>query len=200
MNTTLRGRLIFSISVAIVVTLTTTQYGLYVVMQRQLYKEFDQHLGAKARALAVLVEQRDNRIEVEFDQHPMQEFARSIRPEFYQVWHEDGSVISRSRRLNGDLTQLNGDRVVPLVMSLELPDKRPGRAAGIRFRPHLHNALPANTSIQDMNGRQPNPTDDDDADTLDLDTLDFASRPFVTLVVARDTQDLNESLANQRGC
>jgi two-component system heavy metal sensor histidine kinase CusS len=199
MNTTLRTRLVLSISAAIVITLAATQYGMYVMMRRQLYTEFDQHLGAKARALAVLVEQQGDRIEIEFQRHPMQEYARAIRPEYYQVWHEDGSVLSRSRRLKGDLTRLDGDRVIPLVAEFELPDKRPGRAAGIRFRPNLDGELPVtpNTPVRGADGRMPESgVDDDDADTLDLDTIDYAARPYVTLVIARDTQDLDASLAN----
>ena len=130
MNSTLRTRLLLWISVTIVVTLCATHYGMFVLMRQQLLAEFDQSLAAKVRALSVLVEQQDDQVAVEFQQHPMQEFARSIRPEYYQLWHEDGTVLARSRQLgDNNLTQLNGDRVVPQITPILLPDGRSGRAA-----------------------------------------------------------------------
>ncbi|MFY9255257.1 MAG: ATP-binding protein [Fuerstiella sp.] len=191
MNSTLRTRLLLGISVTIVVTLCATHYGMFVLMRQQLLAEFDQSLAAKVRALSVLVEQQDDQVAVEFQQHPMQEFARSIRPEYYQLWHEDGTVLARSRQLgDNNLTQLNGDRVVPQITPILLPDGRSGRAAGIRFRPNMEGDLPVAAADH---GRGQGKDDDDDV--LDLDEIDYSTRPFVTLVVARDTQDLATSLA-----
>ncbi|MEZ6129356.1 MAG: ATP-binding protein [Planctomycetaceae bacterium] len=196
MNTTLRRRLLLGISATIIITLSATHYGMYVLMQRQSFQEFDEALAAKARALAVLVEQGESQINIEFQQHPMQEFARSVRPEYFQVWHDDGTVLARSRRLHDDdLPKLKGDRVVPQIRAVTLPDGRRGRAAGIRFRPNLEGELPADGLIpkRDASGRIMDV--DDDSDTLDLDDTQQATRPNVTLVVARDTQDLETSLA-----
>ncbi len=200
MNTTLRTRLLLAISSTIVVTLSVTQYGMYVLMRRQLVTEFDQALAARVRAMAVLIEQDDDDIRIQFQQYPMQEFARSIRPEYYQVWHEDGRVLARSRQLKANnLIRLNGDRVVPLVRALALPDGRRGRAAGIRFRPNVEGELPEAPSRLQRNSLQhDHDADDDDDDALDRDKLEFASRPFVTLVVARDTDDMKTSLAGLR--
>ncbi len=197
MNSTLRTRLLLGISATIIVTLCSTHCGMYALMRRQLFAEFDQALAAKARALAVLVEQDGDRINLEFQQHPMQEFARGVRPEYYQVWHEDGTILARSRRLQDDnLLLLQGDRVVPQIRDCSLPDGRHGRVAGIRFRPNMEGDLPESPKpvVRDASGRIEDLPDDDD-DALDLDDINFAARPFVTLVVARDTQDLNSSLA-----
>jgi len=197
MNMTLRTRLLLGICTTIIVTLSATHYGMYVLMKRQLLTEFDDALAAKARALAVLVEQDGDRVDIEFQKHPMQEFARGMRPEYYQVWHADGTVLARSRQLGkDDLAQLRGDRVVPQIKSAVLPDGRGGRAAGISFRPNMEGELPpvSPPPRRDPNGRIAG-MEDDDNDALDLDESDYASRPFVTLVVARDTQDLDASLA-----
>lgn len=197
MNTTLRTRLLLGISATIVVTLSATQYGMYVLMRRQSFTEFDEALAAKARALAVLIEQHGDEIGIHFQQHPMQEFARNVRPEYYQVWHADGHVLARSRQLHeDDLVRLEGDRVVPQIRTVRLPDGRQGRAAGIRFHPNMDGDLPESPEVSERNadGRIADLEDDDD-DVLDLDEIDFASRPFVTLVVARDTQGLEASLA-----
>lgn len=197
MNTTLRTRLLLGIFATIIITLSATQYGMYVLMRQQLFTEFDEALAAKARALAVLVEQEQDEITIEFQQHPMQEFARNVRPEYYQVWHDDGSVLARSRRLqDNDLLKLKGDRVVPQIKAVTLPDGRSGRAAGIWFRPNLEGELPASplTPRRDAMGNIADVDDDDDA--LDLDETKLATRAKVTLVVARDTRDLETSLAN----
>lgn len=197
MKTTLRTRLLLGISATIVVTLSMTQSAMYVLIRRQLVTEFDDALAAKVRALAVLIEQHGEEIEIEFRQHPMQEFARSVRPEYYQVWHEDGHVLARSRQLQQEnLAQLAGDRVVPQIRDVLLPDGRHGRAAGIRFHPNMEGDLPKTPkrAQRNANGEIPELHDDDD-DALDLDEMDFGSRPLVTLVVARDRQDLEASLA-----
>lgn len=197
MTTTLRTRLLLGISATIIVILSATHYGMYVLMKRQLSREFDEALAAKARALAVLVEQDGDEISIEFQRHPMQEFARGVRPEYYQLWKSDDSVLARSRQLeDDDLLRLEGDRVVPQVRAVVLPDGRSGRAAGIRFQPNMEGELPGKTvrPKRDASGRIAD-IDDDDDDALDMDETKHATRPFVTLVVARDTQDLNASLA-----
>ena len=100
-------------------------------------------------------------------------------------------MLARSRQLgDNNLTQLNGDRVVPQITPILLPDGRSGRAAGIRFRPNMEGDLPVAAADH---GRGQGKDDDDDV--LDLDEIDYSTRPFVTLVVARDTQDLATSLA-----
>ncbi len=188
MNTTIRTRLLLAITATIIAALCATQYGQYVMIRRQMLAEFDKNIGAKARALAVMIEQRKSQIDVEFAQHPMQEFARSIRPEYYQVWYEDGTVLARSRQLgDANLKQLNGDFVRPAVQAVVLPDGRPGRAAGVRFRPYVEGEkLDAPLQIDLLH---------DDDDSQDLDELDFSNRAYVTLVIAQDTLDLNSSLA-----
>ena len=188
MNTTLRTRLLLAISGTIIAALCVTQYSQYVMIRRQLFSEFDKNLGAKARALAVLVEQHQDVVDVGFDRHPMQEFARGIRPEYYQVWHENGSVLARSRRLKDiDLEPSYGDMVAPAVKEIVLPDGRVGRAAGIRFSPHMEGESLATVPYIDLMH--------DDDDKEDTDELDFSLRLHVTLVVAQDTQDLEASLA-----
>lgn len=195
MKTTLRARLLLGISATIITTLAVTHYGMFVVVKRQLFIEFDEALAAKARALAVLVEQDGDHISIEFQQHPMQEFARAVRPEYYQLWNADDVVLARSRQLHeNDLVKLQGDRVVPQIKAVVLPDGRSGRAAGIQFRPNLEGEMPVRVvpPARDESGNIVDIDDDDDA--LDQDDTDYASRPSVTLVVARDTQDLTASL------
>ncbi|MEQ9409693.1 MAG: ATP-binding protein [Fuerstiella sp.] len=193
MNSTLRTRLLLAISITIVVVLCLAQSAQYALMRRQLYSEFDQLLGAKVRTLAVMMQQDRETIDIPFQQHPMQEFARAVRPEYYQVWHQNGDVLVRSRRLNqGDLLRLDGDMVVPMVRDIVLPDGRRGRAAGIRFRPP-----PKGLSLQtDTTAREISATEDDDDDLEDRDDFDFSRYAHVTLVVARDTQDVEASLSH----
>lgn len=195
MNSTLRTRLLLGISATIIITLSATHYGMHVLIKRQLFHEFDEALAAKVRSLAVLVEHSAGEVRIEFQQHPMQEFARSVRPEYYQVWRDDGSVLTRSRQLGiANLVHLQGDRVVPQIQAVRLPDGREGRAAGIRFLPNLEGELPEKLAVPQRNSAGEIADVDDDDDALDLDEIDYASRPYVVLVVARDTQDLQASL------
>jgi len=193
MKTTLRTRLLVAIVCTITIALCATQYVQYRMIRRQLYAEFDQHLEAKARALAVMIEQDRDVIDVEFQNNPMQEFARGIRPEYYQVWHEDGRVLAKSRQLNADdLIPLTGDLVVPLVSDIVLPDGRAGRAAGIRFQPHVEGESLNHATVSQAGN---DVRDFEDNDVSDQDAVDFSGRVYVTLVVARDTQDVEASLA-----
>ncbi len=185
MNQSLRFRLIVAITATTVVVLLGTTLLLYSQIHSSLYAEFDEHLGAKARALTVMIEQDGNLIDVEFDEHQIQEYGRSIRPEFYQLWAADGTVLARSRRLGDeDLPQVEGSSVAPGIVSLMLPDGRDGRLAGIQFLPHVDADLQDATSLTAK-------TDDDD-DTLEH--ADFARRAHLTLVVARDTADVERTL------
>ena len=189
MNTTLRTRLMVAIAGTIVIILCATEYGLFVILRRQIYAEFDQNLDARTRSLAVMIEQQGEAILIPFQDFSMQEYARSMRPDYYQAWLEDGTVLARSRRLNEfNFPQLAGHMADPVVRSVTLPDGRAGRAAGIKFLPRI-----AGESLQ----LPPVPSKPDwDDDNENLDTIDFSGRVPVTLVVARDTLDIESSLSS----
>lgn len=189
MNTTLRSRLLIAISSTIVTTLCVTEFGLFAMLRRQMYAEFDQNLEARVRALAVVIEQRGDEVLIPFQDFPSQEFARSVRPEYYQIWDDTHAVLARSRRLDlRDLPRLAGHMANPIIHRITLPDGRLGRAAGIQFLPRV-----PGESLE----LPPPPIESDwDEDGENRDSLNFSGRIPITLVVARDTLDLQSSLVN----
>ena len=107
---------------------------LYVAVERALDRGFDSALAVTARALAASVDLKNHRLEV--DDVDMPEFRRPKHPDYYEIWQADGTVVQRSPSLGK--SDLESAKVVdgkPVFMSVTLPDKRPGRAVVMTFRP-----------------------------------------------------------------
>lgn len=185
----LRSQLIVAIASTTLLVLSLTASVLYGLLRQNLYAQFDDLLGAKARALASMIEQDGTEIDVEFAAYPLQEFARQERPEYFQVWDDNGAVIARSRRLGEDhLPLINGSRIAPGIESLQLPDGRPGRAVGLSFLPRVEG--------EELETASSNPEENDTEGDGDPDGIDFSRRRPVTLVVARETADVERVLSH----
>ena len=111
---------------------------LAVLIHQRLVADFDHALEAKARALATLVCDDKQNLEVEFAGEYMPEFETNVNPEYFQFRWRDGTSIERSTRL--------GDRDLPfdpgaagrtLFDNLRLPDGRPGRWVQIFIAPRI---------------------------------------------------------------
>lgn len=111
---------------------------LFHTMKKTLVSEYDSALEAKARALASLVMQEaGGKIEFEFADELMPVFGDSPRPDYFEIWLEDGRVIARSHSLGSDnLPRLPGTFPKPRIVGQRLPDGRDGRAVTIQFLPH----------------------------------------------------------------
>ena len=189
MHRSLRSRLLIGIGTTTIAGSLVAAVLIFLVLRGSLLREFDALLAAKARALATLIKQNGAELEIEFADHPMQEFARKIRPEYYEVWDETGTVVARSRRLGSvDLARPAGSLAAPGFQFTGLPDGRPGRLAAIRFLPTVE----GEDLAHEVAG------DDDDDDDENLDTIDFSSRRRVTLVVARETAVVDQALVRLR--
>ncbi len=189
MKRSLRTQLLWGITATTVLVFSSAAVTTFVLIRGSLRTEFDGLLGAKARALATLFEQTDEGLEIEFQDHRLQEFARKVRPEYYQVWDDAGTVLARSRWLGGtDLVRIAGSLHAPQYQAATLPDGRPGRLAGIRFVPPREGERLAEDPAGD---------DDDDDEVEDDDVIPIAgTQPAsVTLVVARETSGLDQTLA-----
>jgi signal transduction histidine kinase len=181
------GRLLISITMVVVLAMAILGTGAYLVIRRQLQREFDLALATRLRSMAVLVSQTEDGIEIPFSRIRMQEFARTVQPEYYQVWSDDRQVLARSRHLvSADLPELHGSLAAPLYAAIVLPDGRLGRAAGIRFLP---------TVPGEFISRELASPDEEVEDDEESDAVDFSTRSFVTLVAARGTQDLDAALS-----
>lgn len=147
--------------------------GLFFTVRSILTSDFDASLRIKAQALATLIKSEDGQIEVEFLNDRMTAFDRGMEPEFFEIRSEDGAVLGRSGNLGSlDLQARPGSFDAPDFRNVNLPDGRPGRAAGIRFRP---------VSEVEEEGRP----------VVEA----AAAGGEVTLVVARDRTDLDKTLA-----
>lgn len=157
--------------------------GLYVGIQsrRGIIEEFDVALLAKAQALTALIDEEKGVIEFDYDSKSMPEFSRAERPEYFQIWLDDGSVLFRSERLTTDLPRGGSAPETRLLTDQELPDGRAGRSVQITFVPK--NSL----------------------DTLDARAGSDAAGPpgppqrGLVLVVARDREHLDRTLARTQG-
>ncbi|MCA9026204.1 MAG: sensor histidine kinase N-terminal domain-containing protein [Planctomycetaceae bacterium] len=179
MNQSLRSRLIIAITATSIVVLSVTTWLLDSQIHSSLYAELDEHLEAKARALALMVEQDGEFLDIEFTEHQLQEYSREDRPEYFQIWANDGTVLARSLSLGDvDLPMILGSTKNPGVASLNLPDGQNGRIAGIRFVPHLEHDR-----------------DETSSSTINDEESSAFDRAQVTLVVARDTADVDRTLA-----
>jgi two-component system heavy metal sensor histidine kinase CusS len=138
MMRSIRGRLLLSVVGAMAVLQVALAALVYEVMQRALRDDFDSVLAGTVRTLSASVEQDGHDVRAEIDAQDLPEFRHATRPDYYEVWQDDGGVLARSSSLNG------GDLARPQPASeagsltyrrVRLPDGRPGRAATLRFVP-----------------------------------------------------------------
>ncbi len=169
----LRSRLLAGTAVGTAVLLAAAGIAVYLLVRTRLLAQFDDSLADKARALTLLVEQEREGIEHDFYERVIKEFEPGERPEYFQAWLADGTVLARSPSLReGNLDRIAGPADAPACRWLVLPDGRRGRAAGILFHPQR----------EDRPRSDRNPPSD----------------PPLTLVIARDTREVEGALADLR--
>ena len=132
----IRRRLIVSLLVGSGLLVLAVGLGASTLMARRLRQEFDQSLLAKARALVTLAKQERGEVEIDFADELMPEFEAPRRPEYFQLWLADGTVLERSRSLGRrDLPRSETLARSTIYCDLRLPDGRPGRMVEIAFVP-----------------------------------------------------------------
>ena len=116
--------------------------GLYAVLRAALAAEFDVALLARAQALATLVKQEANGVELDFAGEIMRDFERTHSPDYFQIWKSDGTTLARSSSLHGATLPCRVDPIeAPVYGNLSLPDGRDGRAIGLQFVPQSDEEL-----------------------------------------------------------
>ena len=133
----IRQQLIASLLLSLCLVVLVSGVLLYGLIKKSLTRDFDTALLTKARALSALVmHEPAGTVEIEFSDEMMPAFARSERPDYFEVWYEDGRPFARSRSL--------GSRDLPCpahgvndhhLSELILPDGQRGRAAVLLFTP-----------------------------------------------------------------
>jgi signal transduction histidine kinase len=138
MTLSIRTRLLVWVVGGMAVLLALFAVGLYAVISRALVASFDDVLASRARLISASVEQTDRELKADIDETDLPEFRRADRPDFFQVWREDGEVLGRSSSLKGASLDRFGGQLGALVFKpVRLPDGRAGRAVGWMFTPRI---------------------------------------------------------------
>jgi signal transduction histidine kinase len=157
--------------VTLVGVLVVALGALALVVDAVATRALDRQFAGRLRddAAAVAGMAEDEANETEFEYEPIPTFEAAWRPAYFQVWLDDGTVVARSPSLG---TRELSRGVSPEPDDVVLPDGRPGRAVQVRQPLRIEAAGP--------NGRP------------------GASKRFVTVVVARGTEELASVEASMR--
>ncbi|HEY0480842.1 MAG TPA: ATP-binding protein [Kofleriaceae bacterium] len=118
--TSIRARLTVALVAVVAGVLGALAAALYLGVRDIAWRQHDDGLVARARALAAIAEREGGDYELDLPALP---------GAFAEAWRPDGSVLARSPGLSGDLPARTG------AFDLTLPDGRPGRAIGLGFSP-----------------------------------------------------------------
>jgi signal transduction histidine kinase len=110
---------------------------VYSIISARLEVQYDQSLLAKARALVTLTKQDRDGVELDFADEFMPEFAAIDRPEYFQIWLEDGTLLERSKSLRADDLLRGQVAEEPRFVDMTLPDGRAGRRVEVAFLPQI---------------------------------------------------------------
>ncbi len=166
MTLSIRARLLFWMTGGMAILLLVFAVGVYGVLTRSLMDSFDKVLLASARTISGATERYGALIRFDLDEHEAPEFYRSIEPDYFQLWLENGEPLAGSPALKTANMQRFPDKAdSPSFRMVQLPDGRAGRAVGLAFTPKA-----------------------------DDETEDTAPAQRVTLVVARGTDTLDATI------
>jgi signal transduction histidine kinase len=156
--------------------LTVFSLIVYSVIRRALINQFDASLTSTAQILSASAELNDGKIDLELEVQHMQEFQRTDRPTYYQLWNKN-IVVMRSPSLGRDnLLRFEGPLNMPVFRALQR-NGRPLRAIGLKFEPR--------------GVKKP----ERDRDHKRNDDKQRAKWQTLTLVLARDARVLQDQLS-----
>lgn len=140
---------------------------IYVTLREALVQSFDAVLRTRALAVSALTESEDGRVQFDFSNDFLVGFRADHPGSYFELWDAAGMALCRSPSLRDKDLPLRNDGVPdrPSYWNIKLPSGRPGRAVAFSFSPGQ-------------------------AD----ETLAQRPAPKVSLVVAVDRSELNETL------
>ncbi len=190
----LQNRLLVGAGVVVALGLTVSSIIIYSVAASTLYREFDNTLQGRARALAALTEYTEDGLEFDFVESDFAEFSRHEQPQYFQLWQADGSVLGRSPSLleeNLARDSLQPDEV--RFAAITLPDGRNGRQVSLAFCPKIEVEEPEDEDDQEEsevnNGSE-------EHEALAGNQIDGLTNRAVTVSVAMETGAIDRSLAS----
>src|SRR5262249_55954947 len=114
----------------------------YLVMRSGLIREFDRAHLTDINSLVNMTEQNEAGLKFDSTGEYMPAFRREERPDYFQLWESDGSVLYRSPALEEDLPRDAGTLMSPKFWNVVLPDGLNGRTVGVRFVPKEDDDMP----------------------------------------------------------
>jgi two-component system sensor histidine kinase QseC len=104
--------------------------AVWLVAARALERQFDRNLADRVQALASLLFQVENEVELAFSDELMPEYSRPEAPDYFELRHESGKLLELSESLRGVPLEVGipGDDALALRNGA-LPDGRAGRFA-----------------------------------------------------------------------
>ena len=149
MYRSLRTQVISATIVGVTVVAALASAAWYSTAANLRTEELDLTLELQARTLATLVFWTPAGLELEFSDELMPDFLPGPDPAFFQVWRGDGSVLERSRSLEGDDLRIEPTRLTGATGAFEvvLPSGAPGRAVGLRFE--VLEGIPGHPAVDD---------------------------------------------------
>ena len=143
MTLSIKARLLLGMLGGMAVLLAVFAVVVYGVLVRSLVEGFDAVLVSTARTIESSIEQKADRIEAEIGEGELPEFQPAARPDYFELWREDGRLLARSPSLKGmeDLDRFEGLIGSPVFRRVRLPDGRPGRAVGLLFVPKIDDEI-----------------------------------------------------------
>ena len=142
--------------------------AIYLMVWRDLLRAWDLALQSRAGVVSAVVEFKDGHYEFEFSDDFLAGYGRAKPRNYFQLWDATGASLARSPSLrDANLSiEISDEKGGPKYWNLTAPNGRSARAIYTTFRPETP-------------GQHPSPKD----------------TPTVTLVVAVDREDLDETLA-----
>lgn len=165
----IRTRILVGTGLGVVVAFLATGVTIYLLMRDNAVTQLEDAVGARARALALLVETDADQLDSDISERTIPELEAG-GPHLYQLWDAAGRVVERSPSLGDhDLARRGpASSGSPSIERVTLPDGSPGVQATLRF-------------VAAPDGNSP------------------GTRPLsAVLAFARDTVDLERSLADLR--
>jgi len=195
----IRKNLTLNLVTGAVVLLLVAAVSIDLLLGRELRREFDSNLLAKARLLSGLVERDRNSIEFEPASRFMPEFESRQPLEYYELRLQQGALIDMSPSF-GDtdraIMTLRGLSREPRFRDVRLPDGRSGRQVSFLFEPRLD---------EDFEAGEDEPEEDDPAEASEveeggdadevifhLSEAEATGNPQVAITLARGTEELNQ--------
>ncbi|MCK4752207.1 MAG: GHKL domain-containing protein [Planctomycetes bacterium] len=177
MMRSLKTRLLIGTISGMILLLFVFSTIIYVVIRSALVNQFDASLISTTQMLSALTEQKKDEVDVESEIQLMAEFKRKQKPAYYQFWTADGTELQRSLSLDtNDLSPFGGTLDKPIYKVFKMSNGQPVRAISIEFKPRLDKPK-RKEKLTESEVSQP-----------------FIQQQTITLVIARDTTDLQYHL------